>query len=82
LGALGGDAVEYKSTELWYQVDRGLSVWVGFGNKESDAEAFYLAGVQERFMYQMTGEFFGAQGFDSYVELASTLSAMPDACRW
>jgi phosphatidate phosphatase PAH1 len=83
-GALGGNAVEYKTGELKMLADRGLvPSWV-FGNKESDAEAYHNGNVQpmnQRVFYQFTDAAFGGRRIEAYTELLGEIGALPGACK-
>jgi hypothetical protein len=83
-GALGGNAVEYKTGELKMLADRGLvPSWV-FGNKESDAEAYHNGNVQpvnQRVFYQFTDNAFGGRRIEAYTELLGEIGALPGACK-
>lgn len=81
-GALGSAAVEYKVGELQALADRGLVPdWV-FGNTDSDAEAYDVAGIlplDQRILYQYE-DAFGGRTIQAYAELAAELGGLPDLC--
>ena len=83
-GALGDEAVEYKTNEFAMLAQKGLvPTWV-FGNTESDAEAYENGGIDpldHRVFYQFT-DVHGGRRIESYGELIDEYEAMPDLCRW
>ncbi len=81
-GALGGAAVEYKSGELAVMKGRGILPTFGFGNTDSDAEAYDTAPISpksNRFYYQYDDTAFGGRRIESYTELLSEFGQLPEA---
>lgn len=84
IGALGSAAVEYKAAALAELQDAGWTFDYGYGNAESDIEAFQLAGVGEVFL---VGRLVGTMDGVSEVpddaayaaHRAAHLGAVPDA---
>ncbi len=82
-GALGGEAAEYKTGELAMLAAKGLVPTYGFGNKESDAEAYDNGGiepVQNRVFFKFNDDAYGGRTINSYGELLEELDALPDLC--
>lgn len=81
-GALGGDAVTYKTQELATLASRGLvPSWV-FGNTSSDAEAYDNAGIlplDHRIFFQYD-DTFGGRRIESYLELVPEFEALDPVC--
>jgi len=81
-GALGSEAVTYKTAELQALADRGLQPsWV-FGNTDSDAEAYDNAGIlplEHRIFYQFDDPF-GGRRIESYYDLVPEFQAMDPVC--
>ncbi len=81
-GAMGADAVAYKTEELSVLASRGLvPAWV-FGNTDSDAEAYEAAGIQpldRRIFFQYEDDF-GGRTIEDYAELLGEFEAVPAAC--
>jgi hypothetical protein len=79
-GALGDDAVTYKSGELDTLADRGITPVYVFGNTDSDAEAYNNAGIQplqNRIFYQFTDTAFGGRRIENYTDLHEEFGALP-----
>ncbi len=83
LGALGSAAVGFKRPEIDALISNGFIVDWGFGNTDSDAEAFFLANLQpanQRVMFQYTDSAHGARRIEAYTELLSEFGALPNLC--
>lgn len=81
-GAVGGSAVDYKTGELAMLKARSLQPSLGFGNAESDAEAYENGGIQpvaDRFFYQFDDVAFGGTRIESYTQLLEDFKARPNA---
>jgi phosphatidate phosphatase PAH1 len=79
VGALGGQAVGYKTGELDWLASKGMSPMVAFGNTASDGEAYDNAAVQplaNRIFFQFDDSF-GGRRIESYAELLGELGALP-----
>lgn len=81
-GATGASAVTFKTQELADLAARGLVPSWAFGNTDSDAEAFFNAGIspaEQRVMFQFDDPTYGSRRIESYTELLPELAALPDA---
>lgn len=81
-GAIGDSAVTYKSGELAVMKARGLQPAFGFGNAESDAEAYNNAAIDpvaNRVFYQFDDTIFGGRRIESYTELLDEYAGVPEA---
>jgi hypothetical protein len=81
-GALGGEAVTYKTGELAMLAAKGLVPAYVFGNTDSDAEAYHNGGIQpldHRVFFQFQ-DTFGGRTIQSYGELLEEFNALPDLC--
>ncbi len=81
-GALGSAAVEYKTGELAALASRGLLPHWVFGNTDSDAEAYELAGiapVDQRVFFQFD-DVHGGRRIDDYATLVPEFDALPAVC--
>ncbi|MCK6592588.1 MAG: phosphatidylinositol transfer protein, partial [Polyangiaceae bacterium] len=81
-GAVGGSAVDYKTGELAMLKARDLVPSLGFGNAESDAEAYDNGQIQpvgDRIFYQFDDVAFGGRRIESYTQLLEEFEARPDA---
>lgn len=82
-GALGGEAAAYKTGELAMLEAKGLVPIYGFGNKESDAEAYDNGGIEpldHRIFFQFNDAVYGGRTINSYGELLEEFDALPDLC--
>ena len=83
LGALGSAAVAYKLGELDAIAARGLVPTFGFGNSDSDADAYFQAGIQpdaNRIFMQFTDAAHGGRRIEQYTELLPEVAALPTVC--
>lgn len=83
LGALGSAAVGFKRPEVDGMTGKGLFVDYGFGNTDSDAEAFFLGNIQpasHRIMYRYTDGTHGSRRIEAYTELLSEFAALTNLC--
>ena len=83
LGATGGAAVSFKQAELSELIARGAIVDWAFGNTDSDAGAYFGAGVQpndHRIFIQFTDAAHGGRRIEAYTELLGEFSALPTVC--
>jgi hypothetical protein len=83
LGATGGAAVSFKKAELDEAIGRGALIDWAFGNTASDADAYFLAGVQpsdHRVFIQYTDTANSGRRIESYAELLTELAALPQVC--
>jgi hypothetical protein len=83
LGATGSAAVAFKKAELDEAIGRGALVDWAFGNTASDADAYFLAGVQpndHRIFIQYTDSANSGRRIESYGELLAEISALPAVC--
>ena len=81
LGALGAEAVTFKTAELAELSARSRAPEIAIGNTESDAEAFANAGIAERYLYQLMGNAMGGTIFADYAELVSDFNGREPVCR-
>lgn len=82
-GALGGDAVAYKTAELaWLQDHTGIVPTYGFGNKDSDVEAYVNGGVEPSrcYYYDLDGDLQGGNAHSDYEGLVGMAESSPVAC--
>lgn len=82
-GALGSEAVTYKSGELAMLAGKGLKPIYVFGNTESDAEAYENGGIEpldHRVFYKFTDAVYGGRTIQSYGDLLDEFEALPDLC--
>lgn len=81
-GAMGSEAVDYKTAEFATLAARGLvPIWV-FGNTDSDAEAYDNAGIlplEQRVFFEYEDSF-GGRTISSYLELIDEFEALPAVC--
>lgn len=83
LGALGAAAVGFKRPEIDALTGAGMHVDYGFGNTDSDAEAFFLGNISpaaNRVMYQYTDSAHGSRRIEAYTELLGEFGALPNLC--
>jgi hypothetical protein len=83
----GDTTIDYKAGTLADVEVTGVRVTIGFGNRASDAEAYRRTGIPGAHAFLKNPEFASenadpigrgeATGFDSYVDLLPTLSALP-----
>jgi hypothetical protein len=81
-GALGSEAIEYKTAELAQLMGKGLIPTYVFGNTDSDAEAYDNAGIMpldHRVYFQFTDPW-GGRRIESYGELIEEFNALEDLC--
>ncbi|MGH1342119.1 MAG: LNS2 domain-containing protein [Nannocystales bacterium] len=80
-GALGDDAVAYKSGQLAALADRGLVPAFAFGNTDSDSEAYESAGIEldRRFFVQFDDPL-GGRRIEDYTELLSEFGLLESVC--
>jgi hypothetical protein len=84
LGATGPAAVTFKQAELDVIHGRGFSTPYAFGNTNTDAEAYFLCGVQpddHRIFFQYTDGAHGGRRIEAYGELLGDFSALPPGCQ-
>lgn len=82
-GALGGAAVTYKSGELaWLKTHTGIVPSYGFGNKDSDVEAYVGGGIEPSncYYYALDSDLQGGTNHEDYNALVSMAEAAPTAC--
>lgn len=82
-GALGDEAVVYKSAELAAAAAKGLVIVYGFGNTESDGDAYQsaaIAPVDNRVFFQFD-DVHGGRRIESYGELVPGFAELPPYCR-
>ncbi|HLM76274.1 MAG TPA: hypothetical protein VK459_26385, partial [Polyangiaceae bacterium] len=81
-GAVGGSAAEYKTGELAMLKARALVPSLGFGNAESDAQAYENGGIEpvtDRVFYQFDDVAFGGRRIESYTQLLEEFEGRADA---
>ncbi|MCA9691735.1 MAG: phosphatidylinositol transfer protein [Myxococcales bacterium] len=81
-GALGGEAITYKTEELARLANKGLVPTFVFGNTDSDAQAYengQIEPLDHRVFFQYT-DAFGGRRIESYQELLAEFAALPDLC--
>lgn len=82
-GATGAEAITYKSGELSMIAAKGLVPAFGFGNTDSDAQAYENAGIaplEHRIFFQYDDAAFGGRRIEAYTELLAEVDALPDLC--
>jgi hypothetical protein len=82
-GATGAEAVQFKTTELTMLAQKGMVPAYGFGNTDSDAEAYDNAGitpVDHRVFFQFDDVAHGGRRIESYQDLLAELNALPSLC--
>lgn len=82
-GALGTEAVTYKSGELaWLATETGIVPSYGFGNKDSDVEAYVTGGIDpsNSYYFELDGDLQGGVGHSDYSALVSVAQSAPLAC--
>jgi len=83
LGATGDAAHEYKVGELSAIAARGLLPSWAFGNTETDASAFFAAGIgpaDRRIMFQFEDTITGDRTIQAYTELLPEVAATDSLC--
>jgi hypothetical protein len=83
LGATGSAAVAFKNAELADAIGRGALFDWGFGNTDSDASAYFTAGIQpntQRVFVQFTDAAYGGRRIEAYSELLAEVAALPSLC--
>jgi len=83
LGPVGnGGAAAFKTEELRMLAAKGLVPTFGFGNMPTDSQAYAAAipVVNNRFFYQISGEFTGRR-MDTYDELLPELGRVAAVCK-
>ena len=83
-GATGDSAAQYKSDELSVLATRFPTPSYGFGNTESDAQAYENAGinpVDQRVFFQFDDAAFGGRRIESYTDLLKEFEALPPVCK-
>jgi len=82
-GALGDEAIVYKTGQLAALEGKGLVPTYVIGNSETDAAAYNNADIQpleSRIFYQYTDDAHGGRRIESYEELLAEFEALPDLC--
>jgi hypothetical protein len=82
-GALGSAAHDFKLGELQAIGARGLMPAWAFGNTDSDASAFFEAGIQpneHRVFFQYDDSAHGSRTIQAYAELLGEIDALPPVC--
>ena len=82
-GANGDAAVEYKSGELqWLLTHTGIVPSYGFGNKESDVEAYTNGGLEPSrcYYFDLDAELQGGSSHDDYASLLGMAQSSELAC--
>ncbi|MGB1014240.1 MAG: LNS2 domain-containing protein [Nannocystaceae bacterium] len=82
-GALGDEAIVYKTGQLDALANKGLAPTYVIGNSETDAAAYDNAGIlplENRIFYQYTDDAHGGRRIESYEELLAEFEALPDLC--
>ncbi len=81
-GALGDEAVTYKTNEFAMLEAKGLKPAFVFGNTESDAEAYQNADIQplEHRIFFQFDDAFGGRTINTYFELLEEFEALPSHC--
>lgn len=82
-GATGSAAAAYKTGELTMIANRGLVPSWGFGNTDSDADAYHNGNIQpldHRIFFQYTDTVHGGKRIESYTELIGPFTKLPNAC--
>jgi hypothetical protein len=78
-GLAGLEAASFKATELTRLQTSGLELALAFGNRTSDGEAYARAQIPRRFLLRVDAP--GATRFESYPDLAPTITTLPSGCR-
>ena len=82
-GALGSEAITYKTGELAMLAAKGLVPTYVFGNTATDAAAYNNAGIlplERRIFFQYEDLAFGGRTIQSYGDLLDEFDALPDLC--
>ena len=82
-GALGSEAITYKTGELAMLAAKGLVPTYVFGNTETDAAAYNNAGIlplDHRVFFKYQDQAFGGRTIQSYGDLLDEFDALPDLC--
>jgi hypothetical protein len=82
-GATGDAAITYKTNELAAIAARGLVPSWAFGNSETDAAAFFNAGIgpdPQRVFYQFEDTAHGGRTVQSYAALLPEIGGLPLLC--
>ncbi len=83
-GATGGAAVAFKKGEIDELQGRGFKVAYAFGNTDSDADSFFLAGIKpddHRIFFQYTDTANGGRRIEAYTELLGEFGALSKPCQ-
>jgi hypothetical protein len=81
-GATGSSAASFKTEELAALKKRGVVPAFGFGNTETDAEAYHngaIGPLNHRVFYQFDDTVFGGRRIESYTELLGEYASEPNA---
>ncbi|MBW2454873.1 MAG: phosphatidylinositol transfer protein [Deltaproteobacteria bacterium] len=81
-GALGSAAVDFKTAELALLAGKGLIPSYGFGNKDSDGQAYANAGIQpaDHRIFLQFDDPLGGRRIEDYGELLVEFEALPKLC--
>ncbi len=82
-GALGADAVKYKTEALARQRAKGLVTGFAIGNTDTDAAAYATANVtpaRHRVYLRYNDSAHGGRRFERYGDLLGELAALPPVC--
>jgi phosphatidate phosphatase PAH1 len=79
----GDAAVAFKNAELGTLQKKGALLHLGFGNTESDADAYANAALPQngRIFYRFTDQRHGGRRIEAYKELLGDIDALAPACR-
>ncbi len=84
LPVTGQPAIDFKQGELNVIHGRGFYTPYAFGNTDTDAEAYYLTGVQpndHRIFFKFTDGAHAGRRIEAYSELLPEFSALTPACQ-
>jgi hypothetical protein len=82
IGALGSEAVIYKTSELTWALGKGVDISYAFGNTESDGEAYENKAIEpldHRIFFQFDDPL-GGRRIEDYGELLTELAAFDGPC--
>jgi hypothetical protein len=80
LGLSGAAAANFKSAELAALAANGQKPTFGFGNTDTDAQAYENAAIPNRFFFKFTDTVFNGRRIEAYTELLGEFGNLPTAC--
>jgi hypothetical protein len=80
LGVSGAAAAMYKTVELATLAKSDLRPAIGFGNTDTDAQAYNDSSVAQRIFYQFTDTAHNGRRIEAYTELLGEFGNLPTVC--